>query len=183
MELNKRSEYPHVDNSWTLFLDRDGVINKKLNGYVTNINEFEFLPGAIEAISEATDLFGRIIVVTNQQCIGKEIISHSDLQSIHNFMIKHIEDSRGYIDQIFYCPNLVSEESPNRKPNPGMGLAAKEMFPDINFKKSIMIGDSPSDITFGNTLSMVTVRIADQKDVLANFTNSSLSDFILYLNK
>ena len=175
--------YPKVNNEWTLFLDRDGVINKKLEGrYVTSPDELVLIPDAADAIAKFSALFGRIIIVTNQQGIGKELMTHQDLSKIHNILLEQINYFGGRIDQIYYCPDLAFEDSPNRKPNPGMGFQAKQDFPEINFRKSIMVGDSSSDIQFGNSLRMITVRISNINDPFANFTNSSLKDFSIYLN-
>lgn len=176
------NSYPIVDSSWTLFLDRDGVINKKLEGrYVTSPSELTLLPGAADAIAKFSTLFGRIIIVTNQQGIGKEIMTHQDLSNVHNSLLEQINYFGGQIDQIYYCPDLAYEDSPNRKPNPGMAFQAKKDFPSINFRKSIMVGDSDSDIQFGNTLKMTTVRISNTKDPMASFTHPSLMDFSIYL--
>ena len=177
-------QYPQITSEWTLFLDRDGVINKKLDGtYVMNPKQFEILPGVSDAIGVLSTMFGRIIVVTNQQGIGKGLMTHDYIAEIHDKMIDAIAWSGGRIDEIYYCPDLAWEDSPNRKPNPGMGFIAKGDFPDINFRKSIMVGDSVSDIEFGKALKMMTVRISHGRDPNADFTHSSLADFLLYLNK
>ena len=175
--------YPNINGEWTLFLDRDGVINRKLDGtYVLNPEQLEILPGVSDAIAQFSLIFGRIIIVTNQQGIGKELMSHEDLARVHSKMIDQIAYSGGRIDEIYYCPDLEHENSPNRKPNPGMAFQAKGDFPEINFRKSIMIGDSGSDMIFGKTLKMVTVMIGRQGDPNADFTHSSLHDFCIYLN-
>jgi histidinol-phosphate phosphatase family protein len=175
--------YPKVDREWTLFLDRDGVLNKRLEGrYVTTPQELIILPGVGEAMSLFSSLFDRIIIVTNQQGIGKEIMSHQDLSHVHDSLLTQISFFGGRIDEIYYCPDLAHEDSPNRKPNPGMGFQAKKDFPEINFRKSIMIGDSESDIQFGKALKMITVRISKIKDHQADFTHPSLKDFSIYLN-
>ena len=175
--------YPLIDSDWTLFLDRDGVINKKLDGrYVTSPDELTLLPGAADAIAKLSVLFGRIIIVTNQQGIGKELMTHQDLAKIHESLLEQINYFGGQIDEIYYCPDLAYDDSPNRNPNPGMGFQAKKDFPEINFRKSIMIGDSESDIQFGNSLRMITVRISSIIDPFANFTHPSLKDFSIYLN-
>ncbi len=175
--------YPEITGEWTLFLDRDGVINKKLDGtYVMNPEQFEILPGVAEAVGVFSTLFGRIVIVTNQQGIGKELMTHEDLAAVHDKMIDILAWSGGRIDEVYYCPDLAHEDSPSRKPNPGMGWRAKEDFPEIDFRKSIMVGDSVSDIEFGKILKMITVRISNVKDENADFTHSSLSDFLVYLN-
>ena len=122
-------------------------------------------------------------MVTNQQGIGKGLMSHDDLHSVHSHMLRNITLAGGRIDNIYYCPHLAHEDPPCRKPNPGLAFQAKEDYPDINFRESIMIGDSPSDIAFGNILRMITVRIAETKDIEANMTCASLKDFLLHFDK
>jgi len=172
-----------IESDWTLFLDRDGVINRKIDGYVTKPSEFDFLPGTLEAITTLSKLFSYIIVVTNQQGIGKGLMSHDDLHSVHSHMLRLITLMQGRVDNIYYSPYLEHENHYTRKPNPGMALQAATDFPDISFKASVMVGDSDSDILFGNQLGMKTVRIAQTEDENADFTCSSLSDLVLHLNK
>ena len=164
----------------TLFLDRDGVINKKIDGYIAKPSELEFIPNVLSAIGVLSTIFETIVIVTNQQGIGKGLMTHDDLHSIHSHMMRHITLSGGRIDNIYYCPHLASEDSPCRKPNPGMALQAKADFANIDFRESIMIGDSDSDILFGNQLNMTTVRISTFEDSSADYTCSSLSDFVTY---
>jgi histidinol-phosphate phosphatase family protein len=148
-----------VDNKWTLFLDRDGVINEKReNDYVKNWDEFKFTERALDAVSRLSSLFGYIIVVTNQRGVGKGIMSEFDLNSIHDQMIKAIIQSSGRIDKIYYCTDIL-DTSENRKPNIGMGKRAKLDFPKINFNKSVIAGDSISDMLFGKNLGMLRIMI------------------------
>jgi histidinol-phosphate phosphatase family protein len=134
----------------TLFLDRDGIINRLLsNDYVKCWAEFEFLPGVLEALAIWNNRFKHIIVATNQRGVGKGIMTIHDLENIHHRMIREIELHGGRIDRIYYCTAL-SDTDPNRKPNIGMALQAKLDFPDIDFGKSIMIGDSDCDLLFAN---------------------------------
>ncbi len=150
----------HIDNTWTLFLDRDGVINiNKEDGYVQHRGEFIFTEGAIEAICRLGQIFDRIIVVTNQRGIGKGLMTAADLEDIHAYLIKKIGYCGGRIDAIFYCPE-DEDTHPDRKPNPGMAYKAKEMFPDIDFEKSVMVGDKEIDILWGKNIGAHTVRIA-----------------------
>lgn len=172
-----------IGSHWTLFLDRDGVINKKLDGYVTKPSEFVFLPNVLDALSVLSELFQRILIVTNQQGIGKELMSHDDLHSVHSHMLRNINLAGGRVDNIYYCPHLAQEDPPCRKPNPGMAFQAQQDFEEIDFLESIMIGDSDSDIDFGNLLGMTTVKISSVPDEYADMTCSSLSDFIIYLDK
>ncbi len=123
-----------VDKSWTLFLDRDGVINKRIeNDYVKKPDEFHLLPGAVEAIAKLSSHFGRVIVVTNQQGIGKGLYTHDDLAAVHEKLTEAVDHAGGRIDAIYYAPQLAAEKSHMRKPGIGMALLAKEKFPEINF--------------------------------------------------
>jgi len=91
---------------------------------VKAINEFEFLPKALDAIKVFSQLFKYIIIVTNQQGIGKEIMTADELHKVHDKMTKDIIASGGYIDQIYFCPHLAIEDPMCRKPNPGMAFQA-----------------------------------------------------------
>ena len=147
------SPLPQISNDWTLFLDRDGVINKRLVGdYVKKVEEFEFIDGALDAIAKFSNLFGVIVIVTNQQGIGKGLMTTEDLNAIHDNMLAEIKYHGGRIDHVFYCPKLAKDNPECRKPNTGMGHEAKSIFPAIDFNKSLMIGDSFSDMEFGTRL-------------------------------
>ena len=152
-----------IDKSWTLFLDRDGVINVRLiDDYVKNINEFEFLPGVLEAFKIFAEKFGRIIIVTNQQGVGKGLMTLQDVDMVHDFMKKEIDNQKGRIDAIYVCPQLKSDPNNFRKPSPRMAYMAQHDFPEIDFEKSVMIGDSNSDIEFGKNAGMYTILIGDE---------------------
>lgn len=149
-----------IDNTWTIFLDRDGVINKRLPGaYVASIDQFELIEGTLEAIRIFSEIFKRVIVVTNQQGIGKGLMSFNDLNMIHNHFLEEVEVKGGRIDAIYVSPYLHSERHFSRKPSVGMGISARKQFKEINFRKSIMAGDSKSDMLFGKRLGMKTVFI------------------------
>lgn len=144
-----------IDKTWTLFLDRDGVINhEKHLDYIHTWDEFKFYDGAKVAIQIFTQIFNRIIIVTNQRGIAKGVTKEENLKLIHENMIRDIEAVGGKIDAIYYCPEL---ESPNRKPNPGMGLQAVIDFTDIDLSKAIMVGNTLSDMEFGRNLGIKTV--------------------------
>ena len=159
----------------TLFLDRDGVINTKLNGrYVRNFEEFEFMPGAEFAISTLSKIFKRILIITNQQGIAKGIMSVKDLDSLHQNMLKQLKiKGGGAIEKIYYCPHLASENCICRKPNTGMIAQAMIDFPDLQIKNSYLIGDSDSDIAAGNKMDLITVKVNNE------YTLAKWSDVLL----
>lgn len=143
---------PQVDKNWTLFLDRDGVINvEKENDYIHNWSEFKFYDGVQDALQIFADRFGPIIVVTNQRGIARGLTKTEDLEQIHTNMIAEIQLHGGRIDQVYYCGDM---EGANRKPNPGMGLQALKENAAIDLNKSIMIGNNLSDMRFGRNLGV-----------------------------
>ena len=153
----------------TLFLDRDGVINRQIIGsYVTSIDEFEFLPGVLEAFSTLSQQYDYIFVITNQQGVGKGIMSIAALTKIHHFMLERIRQCNGRIDQIYVCPELEKDDSMNRKPNAGMGLQALSDFPDIDLRFAIMVGDSLSVMQFGKNLGVKTAFLTNGKPLDLN---------------
>ena len=174
-----------IDKTWTLFLDRDGVINNRLpNQYVKSWDEFEFSVGALKAIKCFNNFFGTILIVTNQQGIGKNLMSENDLHHIHTKMLKQIEAAGGRIDGIYYCPDLKTKTLNCRKPNVQMGIKAQQDFPAINFKNSIIVGDSISDMEFGFRLGMKTIFIKTKSEDLEksltlpiDYSYQSLYDF------
>ena len=150
----------HIQQDWTLFLDRDGVINhEKKEDYIRNWTEFEFYKESLLALPILAQKFKKIIITTNQKGIGKGLMSVDDLALIHQNMTNKIVELGGRIDAIYYCPDL-DNASINRKPQPGMAYQAKTTFPEIDFKRSIMVGNRMSDMEFGRNAGMHTVYLA-----------------------
>jgi D-glycero-D-manno-heptose 1,7-bisphosphate phosphatase len=149
------------DSSWTLFLDRDGVINIHLpNDYVKHPHEFTFNDGVCEALRDLSHIFGRIVVVTNQRGISRGIMTVTDLQRVHRYMLDEIHAAGGRIDGIYFCPHDTDANCICRKPKTGLALQAKEMYPDIDFSKSIIVGDSVSDMMFGKNCGMILAYVS-----------------------
>jgi len=186
MKEQKLSFLEDIDRSWTLFLDRDGIINRKIeNGYVLNLQMFEFIEGALEALSILANIFNRIIVVTNQRGIGKGLMSEKDLENIHNYMLKKVVQARGRIDAIFYCPHDYEKEQCNcRKPKIGMALKAKEIFPEIDFRKTIVVGDSLSDMEFAIGIGGIGVYVGKDMTHNLNFLRfENLKEMAKFLSR
>ena len=94
-------------SDWTLFLDRDGVINERnFGGYITKYEDIIFRPGSLESIAILRSYFKRIIVVTNQQCVAKGLISESELDMIHEKMCNDIKKAGGYIDEVLVAKEI-----------------------------------------------------------------------------
>ena len=138
----------------TLFLDRDGVLNRLLPGdYVRSWLQWEWMPGVLGELARWSAKFRHIVLVTNQRGVGKGLMTDADLSRIHAQMMTEILEAGGRIDLILACTAL-SEEDPRRKPNPGMFLETQALFPDIDAKSSVLLGDSPSDAAFAANCGM-----------------------------
>jgi histidinol-phosphate phosphatase family protein len=166
-----------TSGDWTLFLDRDGVINRRLpEDYVKAPGQFEFLPGVIESFVIFSKLFDKILIITNQQGIGRGLMKVADLERVHEKMVREIQYGGGRIDGIYFSPDLNNTGSFTRKPAVGLGLKARKDFPKIIFKKSIMAGDTFSDMLFGHRLGMLNVLIS--ADPMEIRVCSEFPDFI-----
>lgn len=152
-----------IDRSWTLFLDRDGVINMEKEGdYILNWDEFHFIEGVLESFPLFSQKFGRIFMVTNQKGVGKGLMSMADLEDINARILAAVENAGGRIDKI-YCCTALEDTDPCRKPNPGMAQEAKRMYPEIDFNRSLMIGNTMGDMRFGRSCGMRTIFIPSAK--------------------
>lgn len=153
-----------IDKSWTLFLDRDGVINvENIGSYITEWNDFKFCDGALEALKYLSEIFGNIVVVSNQRGVGRGIMTLDNLKIISANMSENIANSGGRIDKVYACTAVLDTDH-NRKPNSGMALQAKEDFNQIDFKKSVMVGNSLTDMEFGKKLKMHTVFLTTKHE-------------------
>ena len=148
-----------INPSWTLFLDRDGVINhEKEADYVYNYDEFIFYDGVTDAIAQLSQLFSRIIITTNQRGIGRGLMTDADLGEIHRRMLNDIAAAGGRIDAIYYCP-AEDKSDPCRKPNPGMLFQAQKDDPAISLPHSLIVGNNMSDMEFGRNGGIHTVFV------------------------
>ncbi|MEW6096091.1 MAG: D-glycero-beta-D-manno-heptose 1,7-bisphosphate 7-phosphatase [bacterium] len=149
-----------------VFLDRDGVINKKIiNDYVKSWEEFVFLPNVKEAIKLLNQAQFKVIVVTNQACIGKGIINEEELHQIHQQMLNELKDYGAHIDAIYYCPHRQEDNCNCRKPKHGLLEMADRDF-KIDFKNSWMIGDEDKDIEAGKRAGCKTCYVTPDKGLL-----------------
>lgn len=129
-----------------VFLDRDGVLNEKLEGwYVTKWEEFKWLPGAIEGIKLLNDRKIPVYLISNQSGIGRGHMTMKDLEAVHKKMSEELEAKGAHIDDIFVCPHAPDENCGCRKPKPGLLFQAKKKHPEIDFTGSLFIGDSGTD--------------------------------------
>lgn len=144
----------------TIFLDRDGVINRNPpnKGYVRRWSEFSFLPNALKAIRDLTENGYRIIVITNQAGIGKGLFSEDNLKDIHARMVTEITEAGGRIDAVYYCPHHPEAGCECRKPKPGMLRRAADEH-RIELSSAYLIGDSTTDIEAGRRAGTRTLLV------------------------
>lgn len=143
-----------------VFLDRDGVINQKApeGEYITRWEDFHILPGVVEAIALLNRADFRVIVVTNQRCIAKGLISPVELQRLHQRMTDRLSRAGAKLEAVYYCPHELEPVCRCRKPAAGMLLDAARDH-DIELAESWMIGDSDIDIKTGKNAGCKTARL------------------------
>jgi D-glycero-D-manno-heptose 1,7-bisphosphate phosphatase len=150
-----------------VFLDRDGVINRKApeGQYVTRWEDFHILPGAAEGIAVLNRAGFSVIVVTNQRCIAKGLITAADLEKMHKRMVEFLAMAGATIDGIYYCPHELDASCQCRKPAPGMLLEAARSR-GIELSASWMIGDSKIDVEAGRSAGCKTARLVAHNETL-----------------
>jgi D-glycero-D-manno-heptose 1,7-bisphosphate phosphatase len=170
----------------TIFLDRDGVINKEIN-YLHKINDFKFLPGIFDACRLFNHLGYEIVIITNQSGIARGLYKESDYLALTEWMLNQFKNNYVKILDIFHCPHLQEDNCNCRKPNPGMILKAQTQH-DISLDQSWLIGDKESDIlaakTSGitNTILLRSGHPINEANSKARYILDSISDSIKILN-
>jgi D-glycero-D-manno-heptose 1,7-bisphosphate phosphatase len=147
-----------IDNEWTIFLDRDGVINHESPAYIFTPEEFIFYEGVTEAIKILGSVFKNIIITTNQRGVGRGLMTENDLDAIHKKMLLEITANGGRIDRIYYCTS-TDNAHPDRKPNPGMALKAIKDNASIKKEKTLIVGNNLSDMEFGRNAGIFTILL------------------------
>lgn len=159
----------------TIFLDRDGVINKEVN-YLHKIDDFEFINGVFEACQYLESLNYKIIITTNQSGISRGYYSENDFQKITKWMLSQFNKNNIDILEVIHCPHLPSDFCECRKPKPGMLLSAKTKY-NIDMENSWMIGDKEEDIMAANAANIMnTILVRSGHKV--NETNSNAKYFL-----
>ncbi|KJS31165.1 MAG: hypothetical protein VR64_12640 [Desulfatitalea sp. BRH_c12] len=138
-----------------IFLDRDGTINRDSASYIKNWNEFEFLPGSLEALALLSRHGCALILITNQSSVGRGMVPPTVLEHTHRSMCTAVEAAGGHFLDIFVCPHRPEEACACRKPKPGLILQAQRRY-NIDLANSVMIGDSARDILCGQQAGCAT---------------------------
>lgn len=127
-----------------IVLDRDGVINADSDDYIKSEDEWEPLPGSLEAIARLGRAGYEVVVATNQSGVGRGLFSAEALESIHARMHRAVEAAGGRISKIYVCPHHPEEGCGCRKPKPGLLEQIAEDFGD-SLEGVPFVGDKVSD--------------------------------------
>lgn len=128
-----------------VFLDRDGVINRRRPDHVKTWDEFEFLPGVLAALATLRTMNTPVVVVTNQGVVGRGLLSAEELGRIHTRMLRTIRAAGGHVEAIYACLHAPEQDCACRKPAPAL-LQRAGVDLGIRLSASIMVGDSPTDV-------------------------------------
>lgn len=149
----------------TVFLDRDGVINKKRDDYVKNINEFVMLGDSSKAIKLLNDENYLVIVITNQSAINRGLLTHEELSEIHKVMSQELEKNNARVDAIYYCPHRPDENCQCRKPRTELiERAVREH--SVSIDQSWFVGDSESDIMAAKNIGLRSILMKENGSLL-----------------
>lgn len=142
-----------------VFVDRDGVINRRLPGdYVRSWEQFRFLHGARAGLRLLREAGFLLVVITNQRGIARGLMTEGDLAAVHARMQAELARAGAPLDAIFHCPHEIDEACGCRKPQPGMIEAARRLLP-IDMRRSLVIGDSPSDLEAGRAAGLPGILV------------------------
>ena len=156
----------------TIFLDRDGVINKEIN-YLHKINDFEFIDGIFSACHYFETLGYKIIIITNQSGISRGYYNELDYKLLTEWMLSEFENNGVKILDVFHCPHAPKEECDCRKPKPGMFLNAQIKY-NIDMENSWMIGDKEVDISAANKAGILNTVLVRSGHMINENESSSM---------
>ncbi len=156
-------------NDKYVFLDRDGVINKDPGGwteysYVTSLDELKILPGSPEAIKKLTDAGFKVVIISNQQGIGKGYFTEEDLNKVTSEIIRRVDAAGGHIEKVYYCVHLADDNCNCRKPKPGLFYKAQEDLGVSDISGRYYIGDTERDIQAGQEADLRTILVLTGKN-------------------
>jgi len=147
-----------MNDKKTVFLDRDGIINKERKDYVKTVSELEIFSEIAPHLKKLKDAGFFLVVITNQSAINRGLTNQKNIQKIHQTIQNHFADRGVEIDRFFVCPHRPDEKCKCRKPEPGLLYkAANEL--QINLKSSWFLGDKNSDIMAGKKAGCMTIKV------------------------
>ncbi|HEX6508438.1 MAG TPA: HAD-IIIA family hydrolase [Chloroflexota bacterium] len=143
-----------------VFLDRDGVINRRRVDHVKSWSEFEFLPGTLEALAALRRAGARVVVVTNQAVVGRGVVREEDLAFIHTRMAEAVAMAGGWIERTYVCVHTPDAGCPCRKPGTALLEQARAEL-GIKLELSLLVGDAPTDVEAARAAGCVPVLMAE----------------------
>lgn len=146
-----------------IFLDRDGVINKDLNSYVTSWEKFVFLDGSLEAIRKLVKNGYEVVIVSNQAGVSRGDYTLKELNVINDKMLKEIERASGKRPKVYYCIHTDEDNCDCRKPNVGLFKKAESALGEIDYKNTYFIGDQERDIQTARNLGAKSILVLSGK--------------------
>ena len=164
----------------TIFLDRDGVVNKETN-YLYKIDDCEFIDGIFDACLYFQKLGYKIIIISNQSGIARGYYTESDYKKLTQWLLCQFENNNIDILDTFHCPHGPNSNCDCRKPKPGMFIKAKNKY-NIDMKNSWMIGDTETDIQAAisagvkNTILVRSGHIIDKSTSSASYFVDSIQE-------
>jgi D-glycero-D-manno-heptose 1,7-bisphosphate phosphatase len=158
-----------VLSPWSVFLDRDGVLNHKApeGNYIKTWSEFSWLPGSLEALRKLHQAGLRVFIVTNQQGVAKGMTLPANLDDIHRRLRAEVSGAGGQIEGIYVCPHLAGS-CKCRKPGTQLFQDARRDFPEITFERSIVVGDAASDVEAGRRIGARTILVGNRVQTTAD---------------
>jgi len=153
-----------------IILDRDGVINEDSDDYIKTVDEWNPIPGSLEAINRLKKAGYLVTVATNQSGISRGLFNEEVLRQIHGKMHRLLARRGARVDGIFYCPHGPQDNCACRKPKPGLLFQIAKQF-DINLAETVFVGDSISDIRAAEMANAipVLVRTGKGEQVMQNY--------------
>ncbi len=150
-----------------IFLDRDGVINKKApkSEYITSWKVFEFLPGSVKAMALLAQKGYIIFIITNQAGIARGFMTEAELEEIHKNMKNELNKHDVRIEKIYHCPHGWDEGCDCRKPKPGMLYKAAKEY-NLDLSKTFFVGDDQRDLEAGTAAGCKTILVNDKSPLL-----------------
>jgi len=145
-----------------IILDRDGVINQDSDAYIKSEEEWQQIPGSLEAIAQLNKHGYKIAVTTNQSGINRGFYDHDTLNSMHNKLRRLLTPLGGKIDAIFYCPHIPEDQCTCRKPMPGLFHRVNQFF-GTPLNGVFAIGDSFRDLQAAMQVSAKPVLVLTGK--------------------
>ncbi len=141
-----------------VFLDRDGVININRPDHVKSWDEFQFLPGALQALGRLAKSEFLVIVATNQAAIHRQLVNEATVCDIHARMTTEIERAGGCLHAVYYCPHRPEENCDCRKPKRGMYLRAAWRY-NLDLTRSYVVGDARTDVEAAHAIGAQPILV------------------------